>query len=104
MFEGLEDAVGTPVLVGMDLINGVIDEKGSYIIGSKESCSLNNALVKNRQTQDVFTIKSENNIIEKITQIITTGEKVHLSKLSASLKVSEDILFNTILNYLSEIY
>jgi len=104
VFEGLIDAVGTPVLVGMDLINGVIDEKGTYILGSKESCSLNNTPVKNCRKQDVFTIKTENNFLEKIKQIISAGEKTALSKLSDSLKASEDTIFKIILNYLSEIY
>jgi len=107
VFEGLNDIVGTPILIGMDLINGIIDEKGSYIIGSRKSSTYNNPPQRNIKQQDVFTIKSskeESKLKDKIEEVISSGKKIPLSKLSINLGFSEDILFSFILKYFSEIY
>jgi len=60
----LESVVGAPILVGRDLINGIIEEKGSFILASEEKGNLGNKYETIILEKKSFPLTRENKVKE----------------------------------------
>jgi len=59
IYENLEDVVGAPVLIGKDLINGIVEEKGSFSLSKDENKEEFSIFKKENEPPETSIVKQE---------------------------------------------